>query len=212
MVVISKKTIQERINSGEISFDPPLDIFQLHNHAVDLRLGFQFAIPKAWQLTDKGREELNTDYHQDKDVEAFEKIDLKPGQFFDLLPHEYILATTLEKVSIPDDLMGILYPRSSTNRRGLSVDLTGIIDSGYEGYLTIPIRNNTQSQKVRLYPGERICQIVFEELSEAVSDGRQSRYHDKGPLQLWKKDKNDETELILSGDIEKMKKDFPLQR
>src|SRR5438105_15936371 len=89
--------------------------------------------------------------------EHFDVVELEKGQFFDLLPNEHILVSSLESIAIPDDLMAIMYPRSSINRKGISVDQTGIVDSGYEGQLVIPIRNNTQSQTVRLYPGERFC-------------------------------------------------------
>ncbi len=106
--------------------------------------------------------------------------------------------------------MAVLYPRSSTNRKGLSLDLTGIIDSGYEGQLVLPIRNNTRSQTVRLYPGERMCQIVFEELKEKVS-ARKSKYHQKDIIDGVTLEKRDESELILKGDIRKLKENYKVE-
>jgi dCTP deaminase len=108
---------------------------------------------------------------------------------------------------MPNDLMAILYPRSSTNRKGLSLDLTGIIDAGYEGQLVIPIRNNTRSQAVRLYPGERLCQVVFEELSSPVTS-RPSKYHQKDIIEGVQMEKKDEAELIIKGDIKNLKERF----
>ncbi|HEX9804223.1 MAG TPA: hypothetical protein VGA67_00925, partial [Candidatus Dojkabacteria bacterium] len=67
------------------------------------------------------------------------------------------------------DVMAVLYPRSSINRRGLSVDLTGIIDTGYHGHLFIPIVNTTTSQIIRIYPGERFVQVVFHTLTKELS-------------------------------------------
>jgi deoxycytidine triphosphate deaminase len=109
--------------------------------------------------------------------------------------------------------MAVMYPRSSTNRKGISVDLTGIIDSGYEGQLVIPIRNNTNSQTVRLYPGERFCQVVFERLAEPV-EPRQSRYHQRDIIDGVDVDSLDlerqtEINLIMSGDIKKLKRKYP---
>ena len=104
--------------------------------------------------------------------------------------------------------MAVLYPRSSTNRKGLSLDLTGIIDSGYEGQLTLPVRNNTKSQVVKLYPGERLCQIVFEELTGPVQ-ARKSKYHKKDIVEGIKKEKRKEARLILRGQIKKLKSNFP---
>ncbi len=210
MSVIIKKEILDRVARGNISFHPNLDSFQLQEHSVDLRLGFTFMVPKVWHLTTKGRESLNiTDFDQLNNYN-FDIVELEQGQYFDLLPGEYILVCTLESIKIPNDLMAVLYPRSSTNRKGLSLDLTGIIDSGYEGQLTLPIRNNTKSQVVRLYPGERLCQIVFEGLSDAV-EARKSKYHKKDIIEGVKREDTSESSLILTGDIKKLKADYQVQ-
>ena len=126
------------------------------------------------------------------------------------MPQEHILVSTLESLKVPEDLMAVLYPRSSTNRKGLSLDLTGIVDSGYEGQLTLPIRNNTRSQVVRLYPGERLCQVVFEELTESVS-ARKSKYHKRDIIEGIGREKRAESGLILKGNIKKLKKDYGIK-
>ena len=131
MSVITKKQILERVRKGDIVFSPVLDSFQLQEHAVDLRLGFTFLIPKSWHLTTYGREALDITHFDKQNAEFFDVVELEEGQYFELLPHEYVLVNTLETIKIPGDLMAVLYPRSSTNRKGLSLDLTGIIDSGY---------------------------------------------------------------------------------
>ncbi|TSC84611.1 MAG: deoxycytidine triphosphate deaminase Dcd [Parcubacteria group bacterium Gr01-1014_17] len=204
MAILTKKGILERVAKKEIGFSPNLDTFQLQDHAVDLRLGFTFLIPKIWHLTEKGRESLDILNFDKVNAEYFEVVELEHGQYFDLLPHEYVLVVTLESIKVPNDLMAVLYPRSSTNRKGLSLDLTGIIDSGYEGQLTLPIRNNTASQIVRLYPGERLCQVVFEELTEPVSP-QKSKYHKRDIIEGIKREKAIESRLILKGDIKKLK-------
>lgn len=213
MAILTKRQILERVALDQISFKPNLDQFQIQAHAIDMRLGYTFLLPKSWHLTDKGREALRIDHYDKNRQDYFEVIELEQGQFFELLPGEYALASTLESVKIPNDLMAILYPRSSTNRKGLSVDLTGIIDSGYEGQLVIPIRNNTSSQVVKLYPGERFCQIVFEHLDEAV-DADKSRYHMKDIVEGFiinkeekKKRDQEEVEYVSKGKIKELKKD-----
>ncbi len=206
MAILTKKQILERTASGDMTFSPPLDKFQLQDHAVDLRLGFSFLIPRSWRLTSKGRESLEIRSIEDYGPGEFDVVELEEGQYFDLLPQEHVLVSTLESIKVPTDLMSILYPRSSVNRKGLSVDLTGIIDSGYEGQLTLPIKNNTRAQIIRLYPGERFCQIVFEELTERVSP-RQSRYHKRDIIDGTAKEKSLELNLILSGKIKELKKD-----
>lgn len=178
MSILTRNQILARIEKGEISFKPSLDEFQVQRHAIDMRLGYTFLLPKSWHMTERGREALKIDHLDKNRPDYFDVIELEQKQYFELLPGEYVLASTLESVKLPLDIAAVLYPRSSTNRKGLSVDLTGIVDAGWEGQLVIPIRNNTSSQVVKLYPGERFCQIVFEGLDEA-SDLEKSRYHMK---------------------------------
>ncbi len=207
MAIITKNRILKLIEEGSLIFKPNLDIFQLQEHSVDFRLGFTFMIPKMWHVTSKGRESLDITHFDKRNHEYFDVIELEQGQYFELLPQEYILVSTLESIKMPTNIMAVLYPRSSTNRKGLSLDLTGIIDAGYEGQLILPIRNNTRSQAIRLYPGERLCQIVFEELNESVAP-RQSKYHQKDIIEGVQMEKKDETELLISGDIKTLKEKF----
>lgn len=207
MSIITKQQIIDRVKGGELAFKPGLDVFQLQEHSVDLRLGFTFMLPKMWHMTPRGRESLDITHFDKRNHEYFEVIELEQGQYFDLLPQEYILVSTLESVKMPNDLMGILYPRSSTNRKGLSLDLTGIIDAGYDGQLVLPIRNNTRSQAVRLYPGERLCQVAFEELTNPVVP-RPSKYHQKDIIEGVLMEKKDEADLISSGDIKSLKEKY----
>lgn len=215
MSILTKKEILERISEKNVVFSPPLDTFQVQAHAIDMRLGFTFLIPKAWHLTKQGRVALNVDYFSKLRPNYFDTIELEQGQYFELLPGEHILVSTLESVSVPDDLMAVLYPRSSTNRKGLSVDLTGIIDSGYSGQLVIPVRNNTLSQTVRLYPGERFCQIVFEKLESNVQ-AEKSRYHNKDIVDgfILNKKRGDTAEIafVSSGKIRELKQKYPVKK
>lgn len=214
MAVLTKDDILDYVSSGKITFEPALDNFQLQAHSVDLRLGFTFLVPKSWHVTKAGRESLHIDYFApEKKTEYFDIVELEQGQFFDLLPGEHVLVSSLESLKVPDDLMAVMYPRSSTNRKGISVDLTGIIDSGYEGQLVIPVRNNTQFQTVRLYPGERFCQVVFEKLAHDVA-ARKSRYHQRDiidgvDVDSLEAERDIEIKLITTGDIKKLKSEHP---
>ncbi len=211
MSILTKKQILERVKTGNIEFHPNLDEFQVQAHAIDMRLGYTFLIPKEWHMTPNGREALRIDHLDKNKPEYFEAIELEQGQYFELLPNEHVLASTFESVKVPNDLMAILYPRSSTNRKGLSVDLTGIVDSGYEGQLVIPIGNNTSSQVVKLYPGERYCQLVFESLDEPV-EAEQSRYHQKDIVEGFimtkdhkQKRDNEEIKYVGEGKMKELK-------
>ncbi len=213
-MILTRHDILHRLQKGELSFSPNLDDYQNQPHAVDLRLGTTFYIPKIWKLTDKGREVLNVDLTQSAG-DNYEQIELKPGQFFELAPGESVIASTLEKVALnAPDLMGVLYPRSSVNRRGLSVDMTGIVDAHYSGHLMIPILNKTQSQVIRIYPGERICQIVFQlltqglESTDALRHGKiEAKYNNAGAEELSsKQDAESEVSAIRAGDFSALKK------
>lgn len=210
-MIITSQEILDRMAKNELVFTPQIDEFQIQQHSVDLRLGFSFLIPKAWELTNEGRVAVKTD-HLDLNHKSMRHtlVELEEGQFFDILPGEYVAVTTLEKIKLPDNLMAILYPRSSVNRRGLSIDLTGVVDAGYEGNLLIPVRNNTQSQVIRMYPGERICQVVFEEIHDRV-DVKQSRWQNSDVIVTIKEERSTiEMDYVRKGDISGLKKDFLL--
>jgi dCTP deaminase len=210
-MILSSDQILARIEGGDLCFTPMIDRFQVQQHSVDLRLGFTFLIPKAWEMTNEGRVAVRIDHlDHDRRTERHFLIELEEGQFFDILPGEYVAVSTLEKIKVPGDLMGVLYPRSSVNRRGLSIDLTGIVDAGFEGNLLIPVRNNTQHQVIRLYPGERFCQITFEEIG-GKPEIQQSRWHNKDVIVTIQEERNpSEMEYVRKGDIRTLKRIFGL--
>lgn len=210
-MILTSQQILDRIGRDELVFSPQIDRFQIQQHSVDLRLGFSFLIPKAWEITNEGRVAVRTD-HLDMNHKNMRHnlVELEEGQVFDILPGEYVAVSTLERIKLPVDLMAILYPRSSVNRRGLSIDLTGVVDAGYEGNLLIPLRNNTQSQVIRMYPGERICQVVFEEIDGDVVV-KQSRWQNSDVIVTIKEERSTvEMEYVRKGNISGLKKDFSL--
>ena len=138
---------------------------------------------------------FNLDYYdpKSKQLSYYEIIELEQGQYFDILPQEHIIVSTLESVKMPRDLMAILFPRSS------------IIDAGYEGQLIIPVTNNIH-QTIRLYPGERFCQVIFEELTNGKEKILQSRFHKQDIIKGFVAEKSQsEKTLIRKGDIKKLK-------
>jgi len=208
--MLSRKKILEKISGKEIEFSPALDKFQTQEASVDLRLGFTFMTPRLWQVTKAGREALNLNYYQADRPQNFETVELEKGQYFEILPQEHVLVSSLESIKLPNDLMAMLFPRSSVNRKGLSIDLSGVINPGYEGQLVIPVTNMTKGQIIRLYPGERFCQMIFTELSDAV-EPRQGSYHKKDIiLGVAQGGISEEDKLIQAGEVEKLKKEFPV--
>jgi dCTP deaminase len=208
--ILSKKQIIERITKGDLSFDPGLDRFQPQVDAVDLRLGFTFQIPKRWKMTKKGREQITIDPFNRDDIHNYDVVTLEHGQTFELLPHEWVRASSLEKVKIPGDLIALMFPRSSVSRDGLSVDTTGPVDAHYEGFLIIPITNNTD-QPYMLYPGVRIAQLIIATLTSPTEYIR-SRWAGTDVITNVKPEKDKrEIELIKTGKLGELKKDYPLE-
>lgn len=221
MPILTKFEITDLIKRKKLIFSPGLDAFQLQPHAVDLRLGYTFHIPKTWKVTSEGRKAIQVDPldgngHSDN----FEQVTLKKGQYFEVLPREFVIVSTLEKITINDDnLMAVLYPRSSVNRRGLAVDLTGIVDVWYSGQLMIPLLNNTETQTIRVYPGERICQITFDQLASSIDKESafqhgltKAKYLSSTDTSLnYQIDKKSEIDLIKKGDIVKLKEKYKIK-
>lgn len=219
MAVLGKKEIEKAISEGMIEFSPMLDGFQLQPNAVDLRLGWGFYIPKNWSLMPEGRmavrpNHLQTGFHK----ENFTFMELSPGQYFEVLPSEHVLVSTLEKITLnTGDVIAILHPRSSMIRRGLVIE-SGVVDVFYAGTMIIPIFNGT-NHVIRLYPGERCYQLVFERLESAVGRDEASKHgivsakyagataHNSHACT----DSDEEVSFLRSGDIDGLKKRFTIQ-
>ncbi|MDP3985320.1 MAG: dCTP deaminase [bacterium] len=216
--MFSKPKILELLRENKLSFSPPLDAYQLQPDSLDLRLGTTFYIPETWQMSPEGRVGVRADYIDVKtNPEYFKMIKLKPGQYFEMLPHEFIIISTLEKITMSSgDYAAMLYPRSSVLRRGLIVE-GGVVDACYSGFLTIPMLNSS-NHSIRMYPGERVCHLVFHALSNALTNDEAqmhgvnaAKYQSATPYGLDAKlDRQEEIELIKAGKLEELKTAFPV--
>lgn len=84
-----------------------------------------------------------------------------------LQPGQFVLAPTLEWVRIPNDLCAQFILKSSRGREGIEHLFAGFIDAGFEGILTLELLNARQLHPVKIWPGMRIGQLVFERLETA---------------------------------------------
>jgi dCTP deaminase len=135
---LSDRTILNRIDELFPSRIPEgVDLsVQLQPASVDLRLGTEF-ITNNWPA----------------------QVITQP---FVLVPGVLLLATTVETVNVPSDLLGRVEGRSSWGRLGLRIHSTaGFIDPGFRGKITLEI---DAIREVRIRPGARICQICFAKL------------------------------------------------
>lgn len=103
------------------------------------------------------------------------RIALKENEKVVVEPRHPLLLGTKEKFVFPNDLVGMMYLRSSFARRGLLSWFQGMINPGFEGHLTIVLHNMT-AHLIELLGEENICHLVFHQLSEADLKGYTGSY------------------------------------
>jgi dCTP deaminase len=165
-VILSDRDLKERLDRGDIRMIPPLDLeTQIQPASIDLRLGYEF------QTFNYTRQALIDPASPETFEQLTSAVRLVAGERFIVHPGEFVLATTLERVYVPDDLVARLEGRSSIGRLGIVIHSTaGYIDPGFQGAITLEI-SNLGRIAVALYPSMRICQISFEALSSPVRLG-----------------------------------------
>ena len=159
MAILSDKTIKEYLEEGKIVIDPLKDEQQIQPSSVDMRLGDEFKVFKVIRkpyIDPKDEEDI---------AEYMESSTVPEGEAFIIHPNEFALATTQEYVKVPDDLVARVEGRSSMGRLGVTMHVTaGYVDPGFEGRITLEI-SNIRAMPVALYPGQRVCQLVFETMT-----------------------------------------------
>lgn len=159
MAILSDKTIKEYLEEGKIVIDPLKNEQQIQPSSVDMRLGDEFKVFKVIRkpyIDPKDEEDI---------AEYMESSTVPEGEAFIIHPNEFALATTQEYVKVPDDLVARVEGRSSMGRLGVTMHVTaGYVDPGFEGRITLEI-SNIGAMPVALYPGQRVCQLVFETMT-----------------------------------------------
>ncbi len=149
-MILSDKTIKEFIKKGILKVKP-FDEKLVQCSSLDLRLGFQIARYKVKDFLDVKRQNWETEIEE-----------ITEEGFF-IQPKEFILATTLEYIELPSNLTAFVEGRSSLGRLGLFIENAGWVDAGFKGQLTLELFN-ANSYPIKLYPGMKICQLVFAKL------------------------------------------------
>lgn len=151
-MILSDGDIYERVGKGSLKIEPYVES-NVEPASVDLRLSNSFKRPIATgQIIDTRNPESQPAYEE---FEA-DSIVLEPG--------EMILAETLERIELPDDLSADVVGRSSLGRLFVSVHETaGFGDPGFRGTVTLEMTNGN-CNPVRLHENDRICQIIFKQL------------------------------------------------
>lgn len=161
--MLSREDILQYIAQKKLKFDPPITEDRIAQVSVDLRLGRKFTTfknppgylssihvdPSLWDSTDLwNREERDN---------------------FVLAPGEFVLAQTLERICIPEDLVGMVEGRSSFARLGVTIHVTAPkIDPGFEGHITLEMANFGKVS-VELRAGvEEPAQLMLMQLSKPL--------------------------------------------
>lgn len=158
-MILSDGDIREALDSGRIRLTPQPDLDQhLGSCSIDCRLGTTFMVFEYSRFS-------YIDPRQPQSIgEAMRTIEINEGDAFMMQPGEFALASTMESLELPDDLLARLEGRSSIARLGITVHSTAaVFEPGWSGTATMEL-SNLGRMAVALYPGMRICSFTFQQL------------------------------------------------
>ena len=177
-MLLSDRDIKAQINAERIRLEPyQADMIQ--PSSIDVRLdGF-------FRLFDNHKYPYIDPAEDQPDLTRL--IETAAGEPFILHPGEFVLGSTYEKVTLPDDVAARLEGKSSLGRLGLLTHSTaGFIDPGFTGHVTLEL-SNVATLPIKLWPGMKIGQLCFFRLSSPAerpygSSEYSSRYQgQRGP-------------------------------
>jgi dCTP deaminase len=160
-VLLSDRDITAELTSGRIALDP-YEPAMIQPSSIDVRLD------RFFRLFDNHKYPF-IDPAEDQ-PELTRLIETKPDEPFILHPGEFVLGSTYESVSLPDDIAARLEGKSSLGRLGLLTHSTaGFIDPGFEGHVTLEL-SNVATLPIKLWPGMKIGQMCFFRLSSPAEN------------------------------------------
>jgi deoxycytidine triphosphate deaminase len=133
--------------------------------------GFDLRLGEIYELSGNGF--LGVEERQTPEVKSIAKYnpdEINDSNFFIFEPGKYYLIKTIEKVNLPVNLSGIIFPRTTMFRSGLGL-FNGIVQPGYCGELTFGVCNLGQSP-IKISFGARVVHITFQEV---LGEGNQYR-------------------------------------
>ena len=160
-VVLSDRTIRSEIDAGRIVVEP-FDPTLVQPSSVDVRVDRRFRVFRNSRYP-------YIDVRQPMEG-LTEPVEVENGEPFILHPGEFVLGQTLEKVTLPNDLVARLEGKSSLGRLGLLIHSTaGFVDSGFSGNLTLEL-SNVANLPITIYEGMPIGQISFMRMDGPVEN------------------------------------------
>ena len=155
-MILSDRTLRQQIADGRIVIEP-FDDHSVQPSSIDVRISNLFRVFRNYTAR-------VIDVKHDMTT-LTEPIEIAPEGVFMLHPGEFVLGSTLERIGVPDDLVGRIEGKSSLGRLGLIIHSTaGFIDAGFDGHITLELANMA-NLPITVYPGMRIAQLSFMTLS-----------------------------------------------
>jgi dCTP deaminase len=179
-VLLSDRDIRAELAQGRVVLEP-FDDAMVQPSSIDVRIDKYFRVFENHRYPHIDPAEEQPDLTRMVEPEGDEPFILHPGEF--------VLASTYEVVTLPDDVAGRLEGKSSLGRLGLLTHSTaGFIDPGFSGHVTLEL-SNVATLPIKLWPGMKIGQLCLFRLSSAAehpygSERYGSRYQgQRGPTQ-----------------------------
>ena len=151
-MLLSDRDIRAELAAGRVVLDP-FDPIMVQPSSVDVRMDKFFRVFENHRYP-----------HIDPAIEQPDLTRLvEPAvdEPFILHPGEFVLASTYEVITLPDDLAGRLEGKSSLGRLGLLTHSTaGWIDPGFSGHVTLEL-SNVATLPIKLWPGMKIGQLCL---------------------------------------------------
>ena len=161
-MILSDRTLREQLAAGRIVIEP-LDESLIQPSSIDVRISNLFRVFRnhTSAVIDVKRDQTALTELIEMPVDEHGVGD----EAFMLHPGEFVLGSTLERVAVPDDLVGRVEGKSSLGRLGLLIHSTaGSVDAGFDGQLTLEL-SNLANLPITLYPQMKIGQISFQQMT-----------------------------------------------
>lgn len=160
-MIISKDYIEELLSSEEFRIRPLLSKDQINQVSIDLRLGTDFYVSIQGRDPFINASLNNSD--QGNSEFFYQETRRRIGETFILYPNQTVLASSLEYIKMPDNLMGVISVRSTYARMGITY--SSIVQPGYVGCVSLEMNNNNKNP-INLTVGSCVFQIRFSLLDE----------------------------------------------
>ena len=155
-MLLSDRDIKSEIDKKRVVLEP-CDLNMIQPSSVDVRLDRLFR-------TFENHKYAHIDPAENQ-PELTREVGVASNEAFILHPGEFVLGSTYEVITLPDDIAGRLEGKSSLGRLGLLTHSTaGFIDPGFSGHVTLEL-SNVANLPIKLWPGMKIGQLALFRLS-----------------------------------------------